>query len=97
MKKIADEIHEKYCREGSAYEVNIPSNMRVSIEKRLAMWKDEVTVSELVAEEIVKEDLLKIDSLFRPASIEIARMLYMNIWNKFLTAETEICMGSTQV
>lgn len=71
--------------------------MRFIIESQLQSWKEQPIISDTMANSILKEDILEVRKLFEPASCEISRILYQNMWNKFRAAETEQQMGSGQV
>jgi 7 transmembrane sweet-taste receptor of 3 GCPR/Regulator of G protein signaling domain len=94
VKHVVLKVFEKYCKAGSESEVNIPANMRGILTKMLESWDPErPMISENAAKTIVEEDLLETRRIFEPATREIAKMLYMNIWNKFVTVETESQMS----
>jgi Regulator of G protein signaling domain len=97
MKELAMDVFDRYIQVGCENEVNIPSGMRNLLQSQLKAWQNEPVLSKDSAESVIKEDVLGVRHIFDPVTREIAKMLYMNIWNKFKTAETELQMGSNQV
>ena len=97
MKELAVDLFDRFIKVGCENEVNIPSEMRSFLQTKLDAWENKPVISTIIAESIIKDDVLGVRALFDPVTKEIAKMLYLNIWNKFKMAETEHQMGSNQV
>ena len=98
LRITARRLYKTYIAAGCDDEVNVPSKMRVAVEKSLQGWQDDTPLIPMnKAKEALLHDAQRRVELYDAAFKEISIMLHQNLWNKFRSLETQqlAARGST--